>query len=156
MTIMRRTLATKIHDGGACVGTSFVSGLKMTVYQCGTCGVHHGLTEQFIAARRRDHADFYCPWCQTSLHYSGESDEERTRRLLADERSRSGRLTAELDQTRASLSATKGVVTRVKKQRDRLHEFVGAGQCPVPGCHRHLKDLARHMQSKHADWVPED
>lgn len=143
MAITHRLLSTRLHEGGAYVGEAYVSGLSMTVYQCGSCGVEHGLTKAFTDARRSDHKTFYCPWCQTSLVFNGESDEERFRRER-DEAQRRLQATRDLlTHEERSHAATKGHLTRTKKR-------IKNGVCPC--CNRHFSNVEAHMASQHPDF----
>lgn len=117
-------------------------------HSCGVCGIVWGMPEAWLDIKRKDGEGWYCPnghqW-----HWSGETEEGRLRRTLKQERERSGRLAANLDQTKASLNATKGHVTRLRKR-------VSAGVCPVQGCKRHFKDLERHIASQHPGYQSDE
>lgn len=108
-------------------------------HTCGTCGVVWGMPETFLDARRQDGEWWYCPnghkW-----HWSGETVEVRLRRQLEHTKDSLASARAARDQAQASLRATKGVVTKMRKR-------VGNGVCPC--CKRTFKDLARHMESQH-------
>ena len=129
MTVSERFLVTT--QQGATV--------RLSAHECGTCGVVYALSKGYEAARREDHACWYCPnghhW-----HFPQESEEEKLTRLLNSEKDRRVRVQAELDRTEASLRATKGHVTRLRRQ-------VLAGQCPL--CGQHLRDLERHIARVH-------
>jgi hypothetical protein len=120
---------------------------EMDFRECGDCGVVWGMTVGFTANRRRDHRTWYCPNGHPWI-YPGESDLEKARRELRQAKDRLAVRSAELDQTQASLRATKGVVTR---QRKKLEKVV-AGVCPVDGCKRHFRDLRRHIETKHPTY----
>jgi len=113
-------------------------------HTCGSCGVVWGMPEAFLDIKRQDGAWWYCPnghkW-----HWTGETEEERLSRKLKQERDRSAALIANLDQTTASLRATKGHVTRLRNR-------VSSGICPVQGCQRHFENLERHIANKHPDY----
>jgi hypothetical protein len=124
--------------------------VTLTVHFCSKCDVLYGLTEEFVQARRKNHETFYCPngheW-----HYSGENTEERLKRELREERerkerecSRANRNHARAERERASLVATKGHVTRLKRK-------IAAGECPC--CGESFPDLAAHMDSTHPDYA---
>lgn len=124
-------------------GERFAGYTTLYAQTCCSCGVLFAIPSEMDAARQRDGKYFYCPNGHPQ-HYMGETHEQQVRRLknaLASERARH-------DQTQASLSATRGVVT---KQRKRLEKVV-AGVCPVDGCKRHFKDLRRHVATKHPDY----
>lgn len=85
----------------------------------------------------------YCPHGHSVL-YGGTSELDKARKELERERGRNARLTSEKDQVEASLRATKGQVTKLKKR-------VAAGVCPC--CKRTFANLARHMGSQHPEYT---
>jgi hypothetical protein len=115
------------------------------VHTCGTCGISFGVPLSLMEQRRMDGKGWSCPNGHTWF-YTGEDEEEKAKRLLKAERDRSARLAAQLDQTEASRSALKGVVT---KQRNKL-ERVSKGVCPC--CNRSFADLRKHMKTKHPSY----
>jgi hypothetical protein len=116
----------------------------LTIVHC-TCGIAYAipneLNQQLLdhCGEGRGTKSVYCPnghqW-----HYAGKSAEERIRE--AEQRTKAVRdlLAAE----ERSHAATKGKVTKLKKR-------VEAGVCIH--CKRSFVNLARHMQSKHADCL---
>ena len=95
---------------------------------------------------------FFCAYGHTQ-HYS-ESENVKLRR----ERDRLKQQIAERDdtirivteqrcQTEKRLSATKGVVTRIKRR-------IQHGVCPC--CTRSFRDLQLHMDQKHPEYAKED
>lgn len=120
---------------------TFAGYSQLEVEVC-TCGVLFAAPESMLDSRRQDGRSFYCPNGH-SLAYSSEN--ASLKRQLANERDRAGRLAAERDQTKASLAATKGHLTRARHR-------AASGVCPVQGCKRHFKDLERHIASKHPDF----
>lgn len=123
-------------------GDTFAGFTQLEVEVCGTCGIMYALPCEMLERARNDPSLWwYCPnghhW-----HYLTETPEQKLRKAqeaLARERARH-------DQTQASLSATRGVVTRQRKRLQR----VSKGVCPC--CNRSFADLKRHMQSKHPDY----
>jgi hypothetical protein len=118
----------------------------LEVEVCASCGVLFAAPEHLLDECRKTGDNFFCPNGHT-LVYKGENarlkkENERLKDNLARQRARA-------DQTEASLRATRGVVT---KQRKKLEKVV-AGVCPVDGCHRHFKDLRRHISTKHPDYT---
>lgn len=117
------------------------------------CGLTFGVPIAWTARRREDHATFYCPNGH-SMSYTGENDAEKAKRLtdqLTRERAAHDQTVARwrerTDSAERRLSATRGVVTRIKNR-------VGKGVCPC--CNRTFGDLARHMAGQHPTWTPED
>lgn len=96
---------------------------------------------------------FYCAYGHGQHYLEGESEETKLRR----ERDRLAQRVAERDDeirrqrelregTERQLSATRGVVTRIKNR-------VGAGVCPC--CTRSFSNLRRHMETEHATYRAE-
>jgi hypothetical protein len=109
----------------------------LTVTSC-WCGINVAIPDNLYSyARRKKSYAIYCPLGHTFVFNS--TTEER----LAQEREKSARLQARLDQADASLIAQRAATTRVKNKLKRVE----AGVCPQ--CNRTFQNLARHMKSKH-------
>jgi len=117
------------------------------------CGIAFAVPSSWDAQKRKDHTNFYCPNGH-SQHYTEQSEEEK----LRAERDRLAQRIAQRDdeirhqrELRAAaerqLSATRGVVTRVKTR-------VANGVCPC--CKRSFSDLRQHMATKHAGYAGHD
>ena len=123
-------------------GETFAGYTTLEVDVCLTCGIMFALPEEMLArARKTPSIWWYCPnghhW-----HFPVKTEEQKLQEAkdqLARERSRH-------DQTQASLSATRGVVTKQRKKLER----VSKGICPC--CNRSFSDLKKHMQTKHPDY----
>jgi hypothetical protein len=128
-------------------GDTYAGETTLEVTTCGACGVLFAMPQRLLESCREDGDNFFCP----NGHSLTFTDYENAR--LKKERDRlKNRLafvTARADQTEASLRATKGVVTKQKKKLEK----VVAGVCPVDGCHRHFKDVRRHIATKHPDYT---
>lgn len=124
--------------------------VSLTAHDCAWCGVVFAIPDRMTKERREDGQTFYCPNGH-SLSYH-ESDTTKLRRQLADakrdvdwfrdaeQREREQRQIAE-----RSLTATKGVVTKMRKRAI-------AGACQF--CHRTFANVARHVASQHPDERP--
>lgn len=130
----------------------FVTGtsVDLVVVKC-TCGLLFAIPENLNRSALNHRGpkgwQISCPLGHT-WHYTGDDIEERLRRELEQERDRTARLRANLDQSEASLRTTKGHVTRKKKQLERVKN----GVCPC--CGRTFQNLGRHMQTKHPEFKP--
>lgn len=113
------------------------------------CGIHYAVPSEFFEMIKSQHRDgvrqtaIYCPLGHT-WEFSGKGEAELLQERLDAERARSARIAADRDQIQASLSATKGQVTKLKKR-------VAAGVCPC--CGRTFQQLSRHMANKHPDYA---
>ncbi len=105
------------------------------------------------AQRGRGRVSFYCAYGHSNVFVEGENEETKLRR----ERDRLTQRLAEKDDeirrqrdlregTERQLSATRGVVTRIKNR-------IGHGVCPC--CNRTFGDLSRHMATKHPTYAAE-
>jgi hypothetical protein len=132
------------------MSTVKISGYTQLVTQtCCDCGVMfampEALRERALQHRGPAGHQFYCPNGHAQ-HYLGKTDLEKANVQLQWERERAARLSAELEQTTASLRAQRGVTTKLKKR-------IAGGVCPC--CKRSFKDLYRHMAGRHPDFVQE-
>ena len=141
------------------MSTTLIQRTTLSSLTCANCHIEFAIPAQFMADRRLDHKDFFCPLGHIN-YYPGKSDVEKLRDQLAAEKHRAEQAQAlaehrrkriEEEQEHARriarrLSATQGVVTRHKKK-------IAAGRCPC--CSVKFKDLATHMQTEHPNWNPE-
>lgn len=116
--------------------------VELTVMTCGHCGIKFAIPEAMRdECERHQGRNWFCPNGHSRVYR--ETDDVK----LKKERERSARLVAERDQLQASLSATKGVVTRQSRQLKRIK----AGVCPC--CNRTFQNLARHLKTKHPEYA---
>jgi len=122
---------------------------RLVVTSC-WCGIHMAIPEDLhlFATRHKDKA-VWCPLGHKFI-YSNTTEEElaEAERLLAAEQKRRKAIAELLAQEERSHAATRGHVTRKRKQLEK----VVAGVCPVDGCKRHFKDLRQHIATKHPDY----
>jgi hypothetical protein len=117
----------------------------LTVVHC-TCGmafaIPDSLNDQLLDNRGPRGKSVYCPLGHR-WHYTGQTDAERERaaRQAAERREKAVREL--LQHEERSHAATKGQLTKTKKQVHRAEH----GVCPH--CKRSFQDLRRHMESKH-------
>ncbi len=118
---------------------------------CCRCDEQFGMTRERHRVAKRTEQTFYCPNGHKQYFPLGKSDleqlqEERDRlieqRDAANEQARRQRKAKEAAQR--SASAYKGQTTKLKNR-------AAAGLCPC--CNRSFENLARHMKTKHPDYV---
>lgn len=114
--------------------------------ECLHCGGIYALSKNFLQRRSEIGGSWHCPYCRGGIMYR-ESDKQKLERDLQCAKNRLAREVARHDQTRASLSAQKGVNTRLKNR-------VSKGVCPC--CNRYFKNLHRHMENKHPGYRKKD
>lgn len=127
---------------------------KIHIIECAACSVDFGIGADFMARRRKDHGNFYCPNGHVN-YYPGPSAEEKklaqaereleAARSLAQREARR-REDAERRARTADYQrrAAKGQLTKTKKR-------VAAGVCPC--CNRSFQNLRSHMAGQHPDYV---
>lgn len=123
---------------------------RLTVTSC-WCGIHLAIPEDLYDYAHRHKTTVWCPlghmfvWNDTT-----EKELEETRARLAQVRRREIATRDLLRHEERSHAATRGHLTRKRKQLVR----VKAGVCPC--CNRTFQQLARHMKAKHPDFKPEE
>ncbi len=122
---------------------------RLTVVRC-WCGIQHAIPESLHneQIRKKDiggELSVYCPVGHTYIA-AGETEADKLRKQLTAKQARLERIQADRDRQKNKLTATKGVVTRLKKR-------VGNGVCPC--CNRHFANLYRHMNGQHPGFVEE-
>ena len=122
------------------------------------CGMPHAVPRSLRDKQQRDHRDgrqqtsVYCPLGHSYV-IAGEGEAARLKLQLESEKKRvvaaratNDQLRAELKTTEAKRRAAKGVATKLKKR-------AANGVCPC--CGRTFQQLARHMKTKHPEYVAE-
>lgn len=123
--------------------------IQLVRTSCADCGIVFGVPQQWQVERSDDGKDFWCPNGHR-LHFGGNTLRER---LAAAERARDWANTSaqaardQAEAERRSHAATKGHLTRTRKQ-------IAAGTCPC--CSKPFAHLARHMKSRHPEFVAEN
>jgi hypothetical protein len=146
---MNHVLNNTVTKEGAIV--DFTS--QMSIVNCGCCGGVYALSKRYIQMKRVNGGYWNCPYCKNSWGYSKENSEVEQLKNRIDKQTKAATYQREqkehaLQQRDASIrsnSALKGVVTKKKKQLDRVKN----GVCPC--CNRHFKNLERHMKSQHPE-----
>jgi hypothetical protein len=114
---------------------------QLTALHC-HCGIAFAIPDALHTQAYNNGKTFYCPLGHPIV-YSETEAQRVTRKLVAEER-RTASLLAQLDQVKASHSATKGQLTKARNRAAR-----GVCQC----CKRSFVDVARHMETQHPDFV---
>ena len=107
--------------------------------ECCRCGVLFAMTKELRDHRLSDKGEFYCPNGHQQS-YVGETDAQKAKRLEA-------RLVAEKDQRQAAERRAE----RARKEAARLKRRAQAAACPC--CNRTFVQLARHLKTKHPEYV---
>lgn len=146
-----------IHN--ASTGAMFNTCTSLHMETCPTCHIMFAIPQTLYEAAQRwpgNQADGWrlsCPLGHV-WWYVGTTPAQKIKRLEKRLREANEDLSAELarhDQTKARLRGTQGAAQRARNERDRIKQRVAGGVCPC--CNRTLKDLQRHMRSKHPDYV---
>ena len=111
------------------------------------CGHRVYLADDFIEQRKRDHKSFYCNVCGEYRHWPQESDLEKLRGRLATTQDMLDTARQQRDHAERRRRGEKAAKTRIKNR-------IANGVCPC--CQRSFKDLHRHMQNKHPNFVASD
>ncbi len=118
------------------------------VVSCYSCSVRFGITGYLYKRVVTDACDsIYCPACGKLTCWSESEDSKiikELQRKLKWEAAEVTRQKLAREKAEASLQATKGVITRIKRR-------VGSGVCPC--CQRTFKQLSAHMAHKHPEYA---
>jgi len=106
---------------------------------CGECGILFAMPEYYLRDRKNDHRIWFCPNGH-QRYYSAESDIEKLRVEKEKLQTKLDWKRNEANDLLASLRATRGVVTKIKKR-------IESGVCLY--CKRYFPRLGKHMKSKH-------
>lgn len=110
---------------------------------CYSCGMVFAVPEPWQQNRQDDHQSFWCPNGHAQS-YKDKSEAERYKDMLEKEQRRNAPL-------RENMIAAQKALDRAEKALARHKKRSAAGVCPC--CNRTVKQLAEHMQSKHADFM---
>lgn len=126
--------------------TTFTEILTETfrVISCYTCGQRFGIIQKLYKRVVTDaEGSVYCPACGNSTCWRESDDQKRIKELqrkLEWETGEVARQKTAREEVEASLRATKGVVTKIKRR-------VANGVCPC--CKRTFQNLHQHMKRQH-------
>jgi len=124
----------------------------MITCTCPTCKTVHGISEEIhqTAKARPDEMNVYCPNGHPWVYRKGETELDKMRRErdrlkqdIAYKDDRIASLFNTVTDTKRSLVATKGHLTRTRKR-------ISHGVCPC--CNRSFENLKQHMGTKHPDF----
>lgn len=129
---------------------------SLDTINCGQCGGIYAIQTRFRERCQQEGSSWNCPYCKVGWGYSGNSDNSKLKKQLAEaeaekerlrkaaqyQRERRDEALAEAEHFRRSRDGMKGVVAKIKKR-------VGRGVCPC--CNRHFANLQRHMESQHPE-----
>lgn len=133
-------------------GETYAGYTQLECLTCPNCGVLHAIPEHMANYARFAGGSAYCPnghsysWSCSKKIEKLEAEVERRRNATAAER-------AYREQAEASARAQKAAATRARRERDKDRRRVANGVCPC--CGRTFKQLARHMKTKHPDFIEE-
>jgi len=118
------------------------------VVSCYICALPFAIPNQLYKRAVTDASgSIFCPACGNKTCWRESEDQKRIKELqrkLEWEAAEVARQKSARDAAEASLQATKGVVTRMKRR-------ASCGVCPC--CKRTFKQLAAHMANKHPEFI---
>jgi hypothetical protein len=126
--------------------SSFAVTVTIHTLQCAACAMTFGVPRRFEEDRRKDHKQFYCPAGHINVFHD-ESEEEKMRRERDIARQQVAR--AEEEAARARRKAV-----NAERETKRLKKRAAAGTCPC--CQRTVIQMARHMKTKHPEFIAEE
>lgn len=136
---------------------------KLTLRVCPDCGGHFAIAQDYID-RCFELGNFRqtwaCPYCKTVRGYGEGKQQQLEKQLAAAEREKE-RLGQTIVSVRQQRENARAEAAHFRKSRDgmkgqlvKVKKAVANGVCPC--CHRHFKDLHRHMIGQHPDFHQEN
>ena len=112
---------------------------------CGECGIEFTVPEHFYQERLKTGKGWNCPNGHNRAFKESEADKMRRERDIAIQQ-----------RARSEQEAAREVQLRLKAEREtkRLKKRAAAGTCPC--CQRTVTQMARHMKTKHPEFVVEE
>lgn len=114
--------------------------IELTEINCGECGGTYAINERYRRQKEVKGQGWYCPYCQCSWGYYGNSENELLKKELAEEKLRKARALADANEKGILLDKAVGSLNRLKRR-------IRAGVCPC--CNRTFQNLAAHIKTKH-------
>lgn len=123
--------------------------LILTEIACCNCLTHFAMDSELNRRAHETGRTFYCPNGHPQVYTTSEVD--KLKKQLDNATKRLG--WAEASATRATQRATDAERSRaaIKGQLTKTRRRIANGVCPC--CNRTFSNVARHMQSKHKDFV---
>lgn len=122
---------------------------------CCTCRTDIWLPESlYDAAGRSEAISFWCPYGHQQHFRQGETDEQKLQREVNILRQREARLEEEKRQLETDLATEHTAKVKAVASLKRHKIRAAAGTCPC--CKRTFNDMARHMKSKHPQFVEQN
>jgi hypothetical protein len=129
---------------------TFAGYSELEVMCCPNCGVLYALPQRLLETARKDPDRWW--WCPNghNLHFPGKTEADRLRDELNWTRQQRDTARAQREHAENQARAEKAAKTRIRNDRNRIRDRVGAGVCPC--CNRTFQQLGRHMKTKHPDY----
>jgi hypothetical protein len=131
---------------------------SLDVIGCAACATKIIAPADFITARRRDHASFFCLNGHRN-YFPAKSDAEKEReeadrlRLERDQlKQQNARLAEEAQAAMIEANQRLAEAQQARAEAARVTKRATAGVCPC--CGRTFAQLVRHMKAKHPDVAP--
>lgn len=122
----------------------------IVVLTCYKCGIRFGVPQRFMEVRKQDRGLFYCPCGHEQAFRPDEVD--RLKNQVARLISQKDQADAEAANQRQQRCATERRLIAQKAAKTRLKNRIKNGVCPC--CDRFFKELHRHMETQHPEFVP--
>lgn len=123
-----------------------VAGVQCEDTICITCGVAYTVPKAVMESQRKSGGYHYCPNGHNQGWGKGETEQDKIRRERDQLRQQLAQRDDEIRERDRQLEAERIKAAKAKKRSV-------AGVCPC--CHRTVGQMARHMKSKHPQFIAE-
>lgn len=124
--------------------------IKFTEVKCCQCGLMYFVPESVEEAWRKSGNGFWCPNGH-SLTF-GDSENKKLKRELDASKQREETIRRQRDDAQRLKDAALAANTDLERKARLAKKRAALGVCPC--CHRTVSQMARHIKSKHPDFMP--
>lgn len=128
-----------------------VCGVRCEECVCINCGVAFTVPENMIAHQRKTGGYHHCPNGHSQGWGKGETEQDKIRRERDQLRQQLAERDDEIARQERMRKAAEGRLSQANKKAAKAAKRAAAGVCPC--CNRTVGQMARHMKSKHPDFV---
>lgn len=114
------------------------------------CGVHFGMTSDFVDRRKQDHEEWYCPNGHNQ-YFPSKSREELLKQEIVQKNEALEYMQRAKDALHNKVTTLTHSVRAQKAAKTKILNRVKNGVCPC--CNRTFVDLQRHFKTKHPDLL---
>lgn len=135
------------------MGAQIAVQVTLTEINCGECGGTYALNERYRTQQYEKGGSWTCPYCKCGWGYSGNSENEKLKKQLEQERKSAEFHKRNAASEREAREHTERRLSAQFGENTKLRNRVKNGVCPC--CTRSFTNLKRHIATKHPEFQNE-